>query len=52
MRALLDTNAFLWFISGSDRLSQNARNIMVDFNNDLVLSTASLWEHLVPRHHL
>ena len=44
MRALLDTNAFLWFISGSDRLSQNARNIMVDFNNDLVLSTASLWE--------
>ena len=44
MRALLDTNAFLWFISGSDRLSQNARNIMVDFNNDLVLSTESLWE--------
>jgi PIN domain nuclease of toxin-antitoxin system len=44
MRALLDTNAFLWFISGSDRLSDKARNHIVDFNNDLVLSIASLWE--------
>ncbi len=44
MRVLLDTSAFLWFISGSDRLSLNARNIMLDFNNDLVLSAASLWE--------
>ena len=44
MRTLLDTNAFLWFISGSDRLSDKARNHMADFDNDLVLSTASLWE--------
>ncbi|MBU1342570.1 MAG: type II toxin-antitoxin system VapC family toxin [Proteobacteria bacterium] len=44
MRALLDTNAFLWFISGSDRLSGKARDYMADFNNDLILSTASLWE--------
>ena len=44
MRALLDTNSFLWFIAGSDRLSINARNIIVDLNNDLFLSVASLWE--------
>ncbi|MFH2059982.1 MAG: type II toxin-antitoxin system VapC family toxin [Pseudomonadota bacterium] len=44
MRALLDTNAFLWFISGSDRLSSKALDYMVDFDNDLVLSAASLWE--------
>jgi PIN domain nuclease of toxin-antitoxin system len=44
MQALLDTNAFLWFISGSDRLSNTARDYMADFNNDLLLSTASLWE--------
>ncbi len=44
MRALLDTNAFLWFISGSDRLSNKARDYIADFNNDLVISTASLWE--------
>lgn len=44
MRALLDTNAFLWFISGSERLSKTARNTIADTDNDLVLSIASLWE--------
>ena len=44
MRALLDTSAFLWFISGSDRLSVNARNYITDFQNELILSVASLWE--------
>jgi PIN domain nuclease of toxin-antitoxin system len=44
MRALLDTSAFLWFISGSDRLSDKARNHISDYNNDLALSIASLWE--------
>ncbi len=44
MRVLLDTSAFLWFISGSDRLSAKARNFIADLNNELVLSIASLWE--------
>ncbi len=44
MQALLDTSAFLWFISGSDRLSNTARNHIADFNNELVISIASLWE--------
>ncbi len=44
MQALLDTNAFLWFISGSDRLSNKALNYIADFENDLVISAASLWE--------
>ena len=44
MRVLLDTSSFLWFIAGSDRLSINAQNIIVDQNNDLFLSTVSLWE--------
>lgn len=44
MRALLDTNAFLWFISGNERLSETARNTIADIGNDLVLSIASLWE--------
>jgi len=44
MRLLLDTNSFLWFIGGSDRLSVNARDLIVDLNNQLVLSSASLWE--------
>jgi PIN domain nuclease of toxin-antitoxin system len=44
MRALLDTNSFLWFISGSDKLSMEARNFIADIDNQLVLSSASLWE--------
>ncbi len=44
MRALLDTNTFLWFISGNDKLSDAAKIFIADFNNELILSTASLWE--------
>ena len=44
MRLLLDTSSFLWFIAGSDKLSKNARELMEDFDNKLVLSVASLWE--------
>jgi PIN domain nuclease of toxin-antitoxin system len=44
MRALLDTGSFLWFVAGSDRLSRGAREFMEDFDNELVLSVASLWE--------
>lgn len=44
MRALLDTNAFLWFISDSERLSVNARDFIADYENELVLSIVSLWE--------
>ncbi|ETR69857.1 MAG: PilT protein-like protein, partial [Candidatus Magnetoglobus multicellularis str. Araruama] len=42
--ALLDTNSFLWFISGNEKLSIKARNFIEDFENELVLSIASLWE--------
>jgi PIN domain nuclease of toxin-antitoxin system len=44
MKALLDTNSFLWFISGDDKLSDTAKAFISDINNELILSTASLWE--------
>ena len=45
MKSLLDTNVFLWFISGKeDRLSINAIRHITDLENELVLSVASLWE--------
>src|SRR5262245_1650665 len=44
MRVLLDTHAFLWFVLNDRRLSANARSIMVDPGNDLLLSPASYWE--------
>lgn len=44
MRALLDTSAFLWFVSGSSELSAEARQCIASLDNDLFLSVASLWE--------
>jgi PIN domain nuclease of toxin-antitoxin system len=44
MRLLLDTNAFLWFIAGDERLSEPAREAIADVGNEVLLSVASLWE--------
>ena len=44
MRALLDTHAFLWWISDDPRLSEKAREIIADGHNDLFFSAASGWE--------
>ena len=44
MRALLDTHAFLWWISDDPRLSDPAREIIADGRNELFFSAASGWE--------
>ena len=44
MNILLDTHAFLWFIAGSNELSDKARELVEDENNRVFLSAASLWE--------
>ncbi|MFH1737753.1 MAG: type II toxin-antitoxin system VapC family toxin [bacterium] len=44
MRLLIDTHALLWFIWDHTKLSTKARDLMADGNNDLLLSTATLWE--------
>ncbi|MEW6367050.1 MAG: type II toxin-antitoxin system VapC family toxin [Acidobacteriota bacterium] len=44
MKALLDTEAFLWFLSGDPRLSASARGIIEKPENDILLSIASIWE--------
>lgn len=44
MRLLLDTHSFLWFISGDERMSNVARNLISDIDNDVLISVASLWE--------
>ena len=43
MRLLLDTHAFLWFIDDNPRLSSSAKTLL-ESDNDLLLSTVSLWE--------
>lgn len=44
MKVLLDTQAFLWLITGEDRLSENARQTFLNTENSLFFSAASLWQ--------
>ena len=44
MRTLLDTHAFLWWISDSARLSAPARRAIADDANTIFVSAASTWE--------
>ena len=44
MKYLLDTHTFIWFIEGSQELSNNAIQLIQDENNEFLLSMASLWE--------
>lgn len=44
MRVLLDTHAFLWWITHDPRLSLRAFEIIADGENTLFLSAASGWE--------
>ena len=44
MRILLDTHAFLWWITGDQRLSQRSIECISDGSNELFFSVASGWE--------
>ena len=44
MRLLLDTCAFLWWMAGSDKLSDRVRRVILDPRNDVILSAVSGWE--------
>jgi PIN domain nuclease of toxin-antitoxin system len=44
VKALLDTHAFLWWISDDPRLSEKAKEIIADGRNELFFSAASGWE--------
>ena len=44
MTLLLDTHAFLWWISDDPRLSPPARAAIGDGRNEVFLSAASAWE--------
>lgn len=47
MKLLLDTHIFLWFISGDARLSQTAKAGILDPDNEVFLSVASVWEAVI-----
>nr|VFJ76856.1 MAG: PIN domain nuclease, a component of toxin-antitoxin system (PIN domain) [Candidatus Kentron sp. FM]VFJ77067.1 MAG: PIN domain nuclease, a component of toxin-antitoxin system (PIN domain) [Candidatus Kentron sp. FM]VFK23869.1 MAG: PIN domain nuclease, a component of toxin-antitoxin system (PIN domain) [Candidatus Kentron sp. FM] len=44
MRVLLDTHALLWWFTDDDRLSETAREIIANEENEIFVSAASAWE--------
>ena len=44
MRLLLNTHAFLWFITNDSQLSAAARVLIADQSNEILVSPASYWE--------
>ena len=44
MNILLDTHTLLWSLTNSKHLPEDIKNIICDTNNDVFVSTASLWE--------
>lgn len=43
-RYLLDTHALLWYYTEPERLSKKAMAILIDDNNEIYVSSASVWE--------
>lgn len=44
MKLLLDTHLLLWIVDQYERLSAQARRLIIDPDNEVWFSTASIWE--------
>jgi PIN domain nuclease of toxin-antitoxin system len=44
MRILLDTHILIWAITTPERLGREARAAILDTDNDILFSAASIWE--------
>lgn len=44
MKLLLDTHIILWALDDNPKLSRQARDLILDVNNDIYYSSASIWE--------
>ena len=49
MSLLIDTDVFLWFEAGSERLARGLRETIARAEEDVFVSAASLWEIAVKR---
>lgn len=44
MQLLIDTHILIWFLEGNKLLTKSRRQIIANPQNDVLVSTASLWE--------
>lgn len=49
MDLLLDTHIFLWFFDGDQRLSEKAKNAIMNPQNNKLVSILSLWEFSIKK---
>ena len=47
MKYLLDTHIFVWWITDNDRLKEIIRDKISEKNNEIFLSSASIWEIMI-----
>jgi PIN domain nuclease of toxin-antitoxin system len=47
VKLLLDTHALIWWLSDDDRIGVQARALIADPANDVLVSVVSLWEIVV-----
>jgi len=44
MRFLIDTHVFIWYVQNSEKLSTSVTTLINDGRNEILFSTASIWE--------
>lgn len=49
MRLLLDTHVALWALAGSEKLGLVAQKLILDSNNEVFVSAATVWEISIKR---
>jgi len=49
VRLLLDTHVLLWWLSDDRKLAKNARDIIANPDNEVIVSSASAWEISIKR---
>lgn len=47
MKFLIDTHIAIWAVSDDSKLSQVAKEILIDEDNEIYYSTASIWEIII-----
>lgn len=47
MKVLLDIHALLWWLADDDQIGIQARDLIEDPGNNVLISVASLWEIVV-----
>ncbi|MTJ47271.1 type II toxin-antitoxin system VapC family toxin [Dolichospermum sp. UHCC 0259] len=47
MKFLLDTHAFLWWVTNAEELSNTVRKIITDPDNTILFSVVSAWEIVI-----